>query len=346
MLVLRLIASSGLFLMAGLFLMTGFAASSAQATGVNDLAAAIVKARKSQAGNPIEPAAAPIGKIDDGAPVGCSVTSETVRLREVMLCPVAPTSVLGASPTIDPIPHTQREVRIRILVESDLSEHAANFASRVALVLNRGTGWRRSNLRFVHVDRDYHLSVVLAKPTSVDKLCRPLQTRGWLSCAVWRRAIINSDRWLNGTETWGSNVQGYHDYLINHEVGHVLGLRHLTCPKPGALAPIMLPQTRLLEGCLANGTATPLDLLKLKRALTYFDRRFAPIGKRVRTRVSKRRRLRRGRRLSRRARARIARRARTVRRRRLSRRSRASRKARLSRRASLRRKRSRRKRRR
>jgi hypothetical protein len=34
--------------------------------------------------------------------------------------------------------------------------------------------------------------------------------------------------------------------LINHEVGHRLGYGHVLCPEEGALAPVMMQQTKFL----------------------------------------------------------------------------------------------------
>ena len=47
----------------------------------------------------------------------------------------------------------------------------------------------------------------------------------------------------------------YRTYLVNHEVGHLIGLRHPTprCPTPGAPAAVMEPQTGGLVGCVGNG---------------------------------------------------------------------------------------------
>lgn len=165
-----------------------------------------------------------------------------------------------------------RVIRYRLLVEKGLEKDADGFVESVERVLNAPTGWTKIGVRFVRVHERYDLTVLLASPHAVDRLCRPLQTNGWLSCAINGRAIINLKRWRDGANTWRADLRGYHHYLINHEVGHVLGLRHARCPGPGEPAPIMLPQTKFLNGCTANGEATKYDLAMLNRVLPRFTR--------------------------------------------------------------------------
>ena len=42
-------------------------------------------------------------------------------------------------------------------------------------------------------------------------------------------------------------------YLINHEVGHILEWAHVGCPKEGALAPVMMQQSKSTMGCEPYG---------------------------------------------------------------------------------------------
>ena len=64
--------------------------------------------------------------------------------------------------------------------------------------------------------------------------------------------MLNAWRWQNGAETYGEDLEGYRQYLVNHETGHALGYGHLGCPEAGAPAPVMVQQTKTLLGCAPN----------------------------------------------------------------------------------------------
>jgi hypothetical protein len=61
-----------------------------------------------------------------------------------------------------------------------------------------------------------------------------------------------STRWRLGADSYGSDLNSYRRYLVNHEFGHTLGKRHVGCPGPGKVAPVMLQQTKGLRGCRKN----------------------------------------------------------------------------------------------
>ena len=64
--------------------------------------------------------------------------------------------------------------------------------------------------------------------------------------------MINAIRWTRGAVSFGDDLAAYRIYVINHEIGHSLGLGHAACPGPGRKAPVMLQQTIGLDGCTAN----------------------------------------------------------------------------------------------
>jgi hypothetical protein len=67
---------------------------------------------------------------------------------------------------------------------------------------------------------------------------------------------INADRWRTATPQWPADLVTYRQMLVNHEVGHLLGLKHRRCPGAGP-APVMEQQSTNLGGCRPN--PWPLD---------------------------------------------------------------------------------------
>ncbi|MDV6013862.1 DUF3152 domain-containing protein [Haloechinothrix sp. LS1_15] len=57
------------------------------------------------------------------------------------------------------------------------------------------------------------------------------------------RVVINLARWVRGAKAFDADIGMYRQYLINHEVGHVLGLGHVGCADDGELAPVMMQQS-------------------------------------------------------------------------------------------------------
>ena len=111
-------------------------------------------------------------------------------------------------------------------------------------------------MTFARTDGAAQIVVRLASPTTSASLCRPLVTYGRLSCSEGQYAILTSYRWFNGQSEFDSLTQ-YRQYVVNHEVGHVLGHGHLTCPRAGALAPVMQQQTKGVAPCRPNAWPYP-----------------------------------------------------------------------------------------
>ena len=145
-------------------------------------------------------------------------------------------------------------IRYRVEVERGLPFATEEFAADVHRILNDPRGWgRNSQFGFERVDHGrVQLIVSLSSPRLTDVQCAPLRTLGRVSCWNGHRAVINAVRWGIGAKTYGRDLLSYREYLINHEVGHGLGKGHVNCPHVGWLAPIMVQQTKSLEGCRAN----------------------------------------------------------------------------------------------
>lgn len=113
-------------------------------------------------------------------------------------------------------------------------------------------------LRRVSRSDKAQVRVVLATPETVDARCAAagFNTAGIFSCWDWERAMINLYRWNNGASDFNS-LATYRRYVINHEIGHGLGLVHVFCPAAGAPAPVMMQQTKSTGSCKPNAWPNP-----------------------------------------------------------------------------------------
>ncbi len=167
-----------------------------------------------------------------------------------------PRSAAGALvvvPGAQPAPGPGQVRTIRIEVESGLDVDLGLFAHTVMSTLNDPRGWGADgSITFARTDGDADLRVVLASPDLVDEMCAPLETVGKVSCGIKGHAVLNYLRWVEGSQAWGGDKVGYRQYLVNHEVGHVLGHRHEYCGGAGQVAPLMQQQTGPMAPCLPN----------------------------------------------------------------------------------------------
>lgn len=145
-----------------------------------------------------------------------------------------------------------RDRRYTLEVEDGLPQDPATVATQVASVLGDERGWRSDGWSFTQVESGGDFRILLSSPDTVDALCAPLLTRGEVSCRNGNRVVLNVKRWATGVEFYGGDLTGYRTYLVNHEVGHALGKFHVGCPSPGAEAPVMMQQTKGLQGCVKN----------------------------------------------------------------------------------------------
>lgn len=156
-------------------------------------------------------------------------------------------------------PGRGRVYRVRVEIEKGLDVDGQAFAAFVMATLNDPRSWGHGGTKtFARTSgRAADIRVVLATPQTSARMCRPLVTNGTLSCARGTAAILTYHRWINSTRDYGSDRTGYRRYLVNHEVGHVLGHHHVSCPGKGKRAPVMMQQTKGLEGCAKNSWPFP-----------------------------------------------------------------------------------------
>ncbi|MHA6782315.1 DUF3152 domain-containing protein [Pseudonocardia saturnea] len=172
--------------------------------------------------------------------------------------PQVGTGSISVVPGAVPAPGPGPVRTVRVEVEDGLAVDGAAFADFVLATLNDPRGWGRDGaLSFARTDGEAAIVVVLASPDTAAALCRPLVTHGRLSCRIGSRAVLTYFRWVEAVPDYGDDRTGYRRYLVNHEVGHVLGHGHEPCPGPGAPAPVMQQQTKGLLGCAPNSWPHP-----------------------------------------------------------------------------------------
>lgn len=151
--------------------------------------------------------------------------------------------------------------RYTVAVEGGLGLDPVVFARAVEATLTDrrswGAGGRMSFRRVDHGPAEFR--VVLASPTTTDRLCLPLDTAGTYSCGIGSTAVINSRRWLRRASAYGTDLAGYRRYVVHHEVGHTLRHGHARCPGAGLLAPVMVQQTKGVGACRPNPWPYPTE---------------------------------------------------------------------------------------
>ena len=142
-------------------------------------------------------------------------------------------------------------------VEGGLGVDPADFARQVERTLHDPRSWSATR-QLQRVDgSDADLRIVLASPDLTDRLCAPLATDGYFSCANGAMAVLNVARWQRGAPSYAGHLEDYRSYVVNHEVGHTLGHGHAACPGQGQPAPVMLQQTKGLQGCTRSAWPYP-----------------------------------------------------------------------------------------
>jgi hypothetical protein len=164
--------------------------------------------------------------------------------------------------------------------EVGLETSPDDFKAAVASTLNDPRGWSKYGYKFVDVGDNTApshrvLPINLVSYDTIMKNCKGRAACGKFSYyrPAFHDITINNLNWMTGGDssadmtvlsttskngTW--TLQRYRDYVINHEVGHSLGLDHQTCARSGGPGSIMMQMTRgaaYIAPCTLN--EWPLD---------------------------------------------------------------------------------------
>ena len=151
--------------------------------------------------------------------------------------------------------YDENKINFSLKIESTIQLKVDCIGKLITSILNDSRGWIKvTEKEFQLVDNvESEFEFIFASPEKTDELCYPLETNGIYSCRNEDQIIINFFRWVNGAIDFGSDLETYRLYLINHEVGHILEWAHVGCPKEGALAPVMMQQSKSTMGCEPYG---------------------------------------------------------------------------------------------
>jgi hypothetical protein len=147
-------------------------------------------------------------------------------------------------------PFLMVRITYTVVIDPDVDFSLTDFAQEVAICLADPGGWQSQGYQFVRVKSNPQVIIHLSSVKGLTAVgCDPT-----LSCAELggKEMRINEQRWRHGSSKSGQDLDGYRQYVISHEMGHILGRDHAKCPGRGQPAPIMIQQTLGLRGCLPS----------------------------------------------------------------------------------------------
>jgi len=152
-----------------------------------------------------------------------------------------------------------RVIRYVARVDPDVRYSQEEFAELLEIYLADPSGWEAQGYRFEQVKTRPSVIIRLSSPATITKKCGLPDD---LSCAEvgGKNMYLNAMRWVHGSSKSGQTLEGYRQYVVSHEMGHILGHEHAKCPGADNPAPIMMQQTKGIGQCTPNTSITKTDL--------------------------------------------------------------------------------------
>jgi hypothetical protein len=121
---------------------------------------------------------------------------------------------------------------------------------KITSVLEDKRGWKRLGYNFYHKDKNPKFKIKIVKEEKIIKACK----FSGLSCADMstNTIYINIKRWRNGSKRSKLSLDDYRTYILNHEIGHLIGRDHVQCNKSGSKVAVMVQQTLGISDCKPN----------------------------------------------------------------------------------------------
>ena len=196
-------------------------------------------------------------------PVAVEDVGRRLRVEITVRAPGYRTLTVRTDPT-ERVRHrvaARRTVRFHVETRGRITTSLKEFVRQAQETFDDPRGWRGAGVVFTRVAKGGAMTLVLSEASRVPAFSSGCSSQ-W-SCRVGRFVIINQERWKHASPAWNAAngaLRGYRHMVVNHESGHFLGLGHAGCPGAGRPAPVMMQQSKGLNGCRFNPWPTAREL--------------------------------------------------------------------------------------